>query len=271
MSKKLIFNLNSKGSIGKSQEIETRCAWYDYYGFDWNGIDLDDIHCNFYKRHPGKVNQIQITDSRSAKDAVLSIFDNTLNCEEKIINVDCRAQVHKLLLDAISEIIHIDRIKENDIEITIIIIPFDDDSVLENIAEVVDRTHKFADYVIVFNPYASPGEVFKENNIYKFLRENQSPEITMPVLSSYTCDAYIKAEKENTGLSLLEASRNGELINNILIRSEIEIFLLNMAKQYDKASTLFIDSDNASMFTPKYLDIDASHGYTSGDKKLNLY
>src|SRR5450631_3176322 len=55
ITKRIHFNPQSKGSLGKSFEAEFRTAWLDYHSIHWNGSDLDDRHHYFFDRHPEQV------------------------------------------------------------------------------------------------------------------------------------------------------------------------------------------------------------------------
>jgi hypothetical protein len=48
--KRIHINPQSKGSLGKSFEVEFRTTWLDYHGITWNGSDLDDRHHHAGKR-----------------------------------------------------------------------------------------------------------------------------------------------------------------------------------------------------------------------------
>ena len=96
--KTIHINPQSKGSLGKSFETETRVSFLDAIGVAWHGYDLDDRHSTFRDRHPNRVELFSLEGG--AKDAILRLMARALDRPEAVILVDCRAQADLLIREA---------------------------------------------------------------------------------------------------------------------------------------------------------------------------
>ena len=74
MNKRIHLNPQSKGSLGKSFEIEFRTAWLDWLNIPWNGSDLDDRHRTFADRHPEQVQSYRLGNDDDSKSTLLGLF-----------------------------------------------------------------------------------------------------------------------------------------------------------------------------------------------------
>ena len=81
MNKRIHLNPQSKGSLGKSFEIEFRTAWLDWLNIPWTGSDLDDRHRTFADRHPEQVQSYRLGNDDDSKSTLLGLFRTAARSE----------------------------------------------------------------------------------------------------------------------------------------------------------------------------------------------
>ncbi len=237
--KKIHLNIQSKGSLGKSFETETRAAFLDGIGVAWHGYDLDDRHHTFLDRHPDKVDLVSLEDG--ATDAILGLIKDALARPEPVVLIDSRAQADALIMQAFNSLSIFQRAERDGAEFIISLFPSDDNESLANLAEIAKWGYGHASYLIIRNPAKSKARIFDASPLKSTLIEKlHAREITIPSVTPTTLGILEKVERDTKrAISFAEFAAGFQGVD-ALCTGEIAYLLSEMAKQYCEVSGLLL-------------------------------
>ncbi|MGA2789059.1 MAG: hypothetical protein ABSF60_16185, partial [Verrucomicrobiota bacterium] len=130
--KRIHINPQSKGSLGKSFEVEFRTAWLDYHQISWNGSDLDDRHHSFADRHPQQVQSYVLGNDDDSKSTLLGLFRNVSRSDAPVHVIDCRAQADGLIVQALESLQLLESLATQGIRFTFFLFPSEDTESMNN-------------------------------------------------------------------------------------------------------------------------------------------
>lgn len=240
--KKIHINPQSKGSLGKSFETETRVAFLDACQIPWYGYDLDDRHHTFADRHPDKVELVSLEDG--PKDAILSLVKSALGRPESVILIDSRAQADALIMEAFESLSVFERAAQDQTEFLISLFPSDDNESLQNLAQIAKWGAGQAGFLIVRNPAKSKARMFDQSPLKSTLVDKlDAKEITIPSVTATTLEVLEKLERsERRSISFSEFAEGVSSIDP-LCTGEVAYLLSQMARQYALVAELLLPTD----------------------------
>jgi len=245
--KKIHINPQSKGSLGKSFETETRTAFLDAIGVPWYGYDLDDRHHTFYDRHPDKVELVSLEDG--ATDAILGLIKDALGRPEPVILIDSRAQADALIMEAFKSLSIFERATVDGTEFVISLFPSDDNESLQNLSEIVKwgYRHPNVSFLIVRNPTKAKARIFDSSGLKATLTDKLAvKEIRIPSVTATSLGVLEKLERD-----LKRAIPFGEFAIGVagvdqLCTGEISYLLNQMACEYMRVAEVLLPADELS-------------------------
>ena len=194
MKKRIHLNPQSKGSLGKSFEIEFRAAWLDCLKIPWTGSDLDDRHRTFADRHPEHVHSYLLGNDDDSKSTLLGLFRTAARNDAPVHIVDCRAQADGLIMQAFEELQMLETLGAKGIRFTLFLFPSEDTESMNNLMDLFCFAGDRVDYVIVHNPAKVRADLFRKSGLEAELRKFGAKELTLPVITSITMLAIKRAE-----------------------------------------------------------------------------
>ena len=193
--KTIHINPQSKGSLGKSFETETRVSFLDAIGVAWHGYDLDDRHSTFRDRHPDRVELFSLEGG--AKDAILRLMARALERPEPVILIDCRAQADLLIREAFDSLGIFQRARGAGCRVVISLFPSDDNESLRNLAEIARWGAGRANFVIVRNPAKARAHIFEGSPMRaSLISKMEAREIQIPEITTTSIQALERLERE---------------------------------------------------------------------------
>lgn len=241
------FTLSSKGGGGKSLETRARGTYLDFRSIGWSGIDLDDRHLSFKKRHPNEVKCFKIGNSQEAKGTVMNMFRSISHDSKPVHVIDTRAQADDLLMSAIQGLNIFAQCRRENISMTWFLFPSDDAESMTNFRTLVEFGAGRVNLVIVKNPARNESKLYKGSSIEKALVDIGAKTITLPYISSPTIHGMERAEKvAGRGISFAEfACLESGHIEPIMV-GEIQSFLAQMYQQYDALAETMLPTELAT-------------------------
>jgi hypothetical protein len=237
--KKIHINPQSKGSLGKSFEVETRAAFLDGIGVAWHGYDLDDRHHTFLDRHPDKVELVSLEDG--ATDAMLGLVKDALSRPEPVILIDCRAQADALIMEAFNSLSIFQRAAQDGAEFIISLFPSDDNESLANLAEIAKWGYGQAQFLIIRNPTKSKARIFDVSPLKGTLIEKLGArELSIPSVTPTTLGILEKEEREARRAISFSEFAEGYPGVDALCTGEIAYLLSRMARQYCEVAGMLL-------------------------------
>jgi hypothetical protein len=194
MNKRIHLNAQSKGSLGKSFEIEFRAAWLDWLNIPWTGSDLDDRHRTFADRHERQVQSYRLGNDDDSKSTLLGLFRAAARHTAPVHLVDCRAQADGLIVRALDELQMLETLAAEGIRFTFFLFPSEDTESMNNLMHLFCFAGDRVDYVIVHNPAKVRTDLFRKSGLEAELRKFGAQELTLPVVTSITMLAIKRAE-----------------------------------------------------------------------------
>lgn len=236
--KHIHINPQSKGSLGKSFETETRSAWLHALGVPWHGYDLDDRHCTFKDRHPDNVDLVSLEDG--AKDAVLGLIKDAINRPEAVILIDSRAQADALIIQAFEALNIFQRVNEAGARFVVSLFPSDDNESLNNLAQIAKWAYQHARFLVVRNPAKARARSFDVSPLKTTLETLGSRTITIPDVTQTTLQLLEKCEKEAGRAIPFSEFAAGYPGADPICTGEIAYLLGQMSRQYCAIADLLL-------------------------------
>ena len=241
MNKRIHLNPQSKGSLGKSFEIEFRTAWLDCLNIPWNGSDLDDRHRTFADRHPEQVQSYRLGNDDDSKSTLLGLFRTAARSDAPVHLVDCRAQADALIVQALQELQMLETLADEGIRITFLLFPSEDTESMNNLMDLFCFAGDRVDYVIVHNPAKVRTDLFKKSGLEAELRKFGAKELTLPVVTSITMLAMKRAEaKAGRKLSFAEVTHPEAGHLERMLAGEMQWAMQRMLPQYHALAELLL-------------------------------
>ncbi len=252
ITKRIHINPQSKGSLGKSFEVEFRTAWLDYHGIPWNGSDLDDRHHSFADRHPKQVQSHTLGSDDDSKSTLLGLFRNVSHSDAPVHVIDCRAQADGLIVQALESLQLLDSLATQGIRLTFFLFPSEDTESMINLLDLFYFAGDRVDYVVVHNPAKVRTNLFKKSNIEAELKKFGAKELTLPVVTSITLLAIKRAEaKAGRKLSFAEVATPGTSHLELMLAGEMQWAMQQMFRQYDAIADLLVPSEQVPEVEPQ--------------------
>src|SRR6185295_4864132 len=241
MKKRIHLNPQSKGSLGKSFEVEFRTAWLDWLGISWTGSDLDDRHSTFADRHPEQVQSYRLGNDDESKSTLLGLFRRVARTDAPVHVIDCRAQADGLIVQALEELQLLESLAKEGIRFTFFLFPSEDTESMNNLMDLFYFAGDRVDYVIVHNPAKVRTDLFTNSSLENELRKFGALSVTLPTITPTTLLAMKRAEaKAGRKLSLAELSHPESEYLERLLAGEIQWAMQKMFSQYHAAAELLL-------------------------------
>jgi len=252
ITKSIHINPQSKGSLGKSFEVEFRTAWLDYHGIHWNGSDLDDRHHSFADRHPEQVQPYKLGNDDDSKSTLLGLFRNVPRSHVPVHVIDCRAQADGLIVQALDSLQLLESLATQGIRFTFFLFPSEDTESMNNLLDLFFFAGDRVDYVVVHNPAKVRTNLFKKSNIEAELKKFGAKEITLPVVTSITLLAIKRAEaRAGRKLSFAEVATPDTSHLELMLAGEMQWAMQQMFQQYDLIADLLVPSEQMPEIEPQ--------------------
>src|ERR1022692_650311 len=252
ITKRIHINPQSKGSLGKSFEVEFRTAWLDYHQIIWNGSDLDDRHHSFLDRHPQQVQSYTLGNEDDSKSTLLGLFRSVSRNDAPVHVIDCRAQADGLIVQALESLQLIQTLAAEGIRFTFFLFPSEDTESMNNLLDLFFFAGDRVVYVVVKNPAKVRTNLFRKSNIEVELKKFGAKELTLPVVTSITLLAIKRAEaKAGRKLSFAEAATPGAAHLELLLAGEMQWAMQQMFRQYDLIADLLVPSEQMPEVEPQ--------------------
>jgi hypothetical protein len=244
MKKRIHLNPQSKGSLGKSFEIEFRTAWLDCLGIPWTGSDLDDRHRTFAGRHPERVTPYCLGSDDDSKATLLGLFRAVARSASPVHVIDCRAQADNLIVRALDELQLLEALAEEGIRMTFFLFPSEDTESMNNLMDLFSFAGDRVDYVVVHNPAKVRTDLFRRSGLEAELKKFGAREVTLPVITSITLLAIKRAEaKAGRKLSFAEVTHVEAGHLERMLAGEMQWAMQRMLPQYQEAADLLAPAD----------------------------
>jgi hypothetical protein len=149
--KRLITPLQAKGTIGKSTVTNLLAEYLQQIGEDWRGFDLDSRNNDFHKTFEsleGKVKKVALYKDEHL-DNVGKILSRGLTSNVTLL--DPQAFTDQYIREAFQVTKFLDRAPELGVKVTVLIFPFQEDTVMREIVETYKFVNGRADFVIIYN------------------------------------------------------------------------------------------------------------------------
>jgi hypothetical protein len=246
---RLLATVQSKGNLGKSTECLARIEWLNSLSVEWQAYDLDDAHQSVFKRYPERAKLIPISGPESAEQ-LLRVFRNAGRTPVQI--VDTRAQATDEILRVIQRTNFLSIAAQQGIRMTVFVFPYDDLATMQNLETIVRELGDSVDYVIVRNPAKNPTRMFDGSGLQSILHEWGGVEITMPCMFKSTFLHLDELESQRgRAITWAEAIGNRELKLDLFARGDLEIFLIEMHRQYEAIAGHLLPTEMAEEIQPK--------------------
>jgi hypothetical protein len=237
--KTIHINPQSKGSLGKSFETETRVSFLDAIGVAWHGYDLDDRHSTFRDRHADRVELFSLEGG--AKDAILRLMARALERPETVILIDCRAQADLLIREAFDSLGIFQRARGAGCRVVISLFPSDDNESLRNLAEIARWGAGRANFIIVRNPAKARAHIFDGSPMRESLISKlEAKEIQIPEITTTSIQALERLEREQKRALPFGDFADGVQGVDPLITGEFAFLLSRMARQYTEIAGVLL-------------------------------
>lgn len=241
MNKRIHLNPQSKGSLGKSFEVEFRTAWLDWLNIPWTGSDLDDRHRTFADRHPEQVQSYRLGNDDDSKSTLLGLFRTAARSDAPVHLVDCRAQADGLIVQALDELQMLETLAAEGIRFTFFLFPSEDTESMNNLMDLFCFSGDRVDYVIVHNPAKVRTDLFRKSGLEAELRKFGAKELTLPVVTSITMLAMKRAEaKAGRKLSFAEVTHPEAGHLERMLAGEMQWAMQRMLPQYYSLAELLL-------------------------------
>jgi hypothetical protein len=250
--KRIHINPQSKGSLGKSFEVEFRIAWLDYHGIPWDGSDLDDRHHSFADRHAEQVKSYKLGSDDESKSTLLGLFRNVSRSDTPVHVIDCRAQADGLIVQALDSLQLLETLAQQGIRFTFFLFPSEDTESMNNLLDLFYFAGDRVDYIIVHNPAKVRTNLFKKSNIEAELKRFGAREITLPTVTSITLLGIKRAEaKAGRKLSFAEVATPGASHLELMLSGEMQWAMQQMFRQYDAIADLLVPQEQMPGVEPQ--------------------
>ena len=245
--KSIQFNLSSKGGGGKSVEARFRVSHLDSRSVGWSGIDLDDRHLSFKKRHPREVKSFKLGNTEESVGTFLNMFRSILRDAQPVHVIDTRAQADDLFILSVKRLNLFELCRQENISMTWFLFPSDDSESMENFRKLVKFGAGRVNLVVVLNPARNECKLYRGSSMENTLGDLGAKTITIPHISSPTMHAMERAEKEaGRGISFGEfASLEARHLEPIMV-GEIQSVLIQMYQQYDAIADVLLPTELAA-------------------------
>jgi hypothetical protein len=244
MKKRIHLNPQSKGSLGKSFEVEFRTAWLDCLEIPWAGSDLDDRHRTFVARHPNQVSSFCLGNDDDSKSTLLGLFRSVSRSEEPVHVIDCRAQADNLIIRALDELQILEALAAEDIRFTFFLFPSEDTESMNNLMDLFCFAGDRVDYVVVHNPAKVRTDLFRRSGLEAELKKFGARELTLPVVTSITMLAIKRAEaKAGRKLSFAEVTHVEAGHLERMLAGEMQWAMQRILPQYQAMADLLVPVD----------------------------
>ncbi len=150
-TRRLITPLQAKGTIGKSTVACLIGEYLQQIGEDWRGFDLDSRNHDFshtFSALDGKVKEVPLYKEEHL-DNVGKILSRGLTSNVTLL--DPQAFTDQYIREAFQVTKFLDRAPDLGVKVTVLIFPFQEDTVMREIVDTFKFVDGRADFVIVYN------------------------------------------------------------------------------------------------------------------------
>ena len=241
-------SMQSKGSVGKSHETLLSATWFDRFKIAWDGTDFDTGHQSFHNRYKENVELLSIDSYNDALNKLKSTITYFLKSASKVHIIDTPADSKADFLNAILETNLIEKCAENNTRFTFMVFPTEDNSSMGNMADIIQKLGKKADFIAVKNPTQVKNFSLyeKKSKIRNFILSSGGAEITLPYLSQNTKEAHEETEKRNETYFPFDdfAFNKGNIykdkVDITFITGDMQHYLNSCYKFYDEIYKLLV-------------------------------
>jgi hypothetical protein len=267
---RLILPMQAKGNMGKSIEAAARACWLNQRGIPWQGFDLDGDNSTFSRLFPDMVTLTPLAGQAGDMDELIAILRRTT--AKPVTIVDPRAHLDTQITKALASTHFFDIASTLNIGITLMVFPFDDLDVMDNLDAVCRFCGNEVDYVIIRNPARAPkSRMFDGSELEKELANLGAVRINIPVLSEFVKLRLAKLESDHQrGIPFNEAIGNDSLGLDIMARGVLQDWLLTLFHQYDQIAAKLLPTEEAAAIRPREIPPIGEPMPTKRGAKVNL-
>lgn len=241
--RRLIVPLQAKGTIGKTTTISLIAEYLEQIGEDWRGFDLDERNNEFVRmfEEKGSVKSVPLANEEHI-DNVARILAHGMT--SNVVILDPQAFTDKLLRDALRITKFLDMAPKEGIKTTVLVFPFQEETVMREIVETFEFVNGRAEYVLVYN-LTKPGEVknrfqmFYGSPLERTFLEAGAKQIFIPHLTERTRLKHRElVNQQGRGIRYGEFVKNQELGIHYTQQAIMEDWLQQVFWQLDEVAEL---------------------------------
>lgn len=246
--RRLIVPLQAKGTIGKSTTMSLIAEYLEQIGEDWRGFDLDERNNEFVRMFEAgnRVKSVPLANEEHI-DNVARILAHGLT--SNVVLLDPQAFTDQLLRDALHITKFLDIAPAEGIKTTVLIFPFQEETVMREIVETFEFVNGRAEFLLVYN-LTKPGEVknrfqmFYGSPLERTFLEAGAKQVFIPHLTERT-----RLKHRELVNQLGRGVRYGEFVKNMDLdihwsqRGIMEDWLSQVFWQFDDVAELLTSPD----------------------------
>ncbi|CAI9084658.1 ATPase [Candidatus Methylacidiphilum fumarolicum] len=239
---RLTLPLQSKGNVGKSTQASLQIFWMNARNVAWQAYDLDNDNQTLSRAIP---ESRLVTLSEEPEADFLKIFRSIP--EKSVTVLDPQAHFYRVLLHSFDFAHFLDWSKESGIRTTVFLFPVDDLSVMDELAEIVEKFGDNVDYLVIKNRAKAPKtRMFDGSQLEKELATLGAATLELPALLSDTRNYLSLLEIElQRPLNLLEIISDKKIKMDLFHRVILEDWIKKIFEQYDRLASYLLPDEEA--------------------------
>ncbi|QSR89651.1 ATPase [Methylacidiphilum caldifontis] len=234
--------LQSKGNVGKSTQALLQIFWMNARSVSWQAYDLDNDNQTLSRAIPeAKL----VTLSEEPEADFLKIF-RTIP-EKSVTVLDPQAHFFRVLLHSLDFTHFLDWSTQSAIRTTLLLFPVDDLSVMDELADIVEKFGDSVDYLVVKNRAKAPKtRMYDGSQLEKELAALGAATLEIPALLSDTRNYLSLLEIElQRPLNILEIISDKKIKMDLFHRVILEDWVKTMFDQYDRIAGYLLPDEEA--------------------------
>ncbi|QSR87521.1 ATPase [Candidatus Methylacidiphilum infernorum] len=241
--------LQSKGNIGKSTQASLQIFWMNARNVSWQAYDLDSDNRTLSRAIP-EAKLVVLSEEPEAD--FLRIF-RTIP-ERSVTVLDPQAHFFRVLLHSMDFAHFLDWGAQSGIRTTVLLFPVDDLSVMDELAEIVEKFGDKVDYLVIKNRAKAPKtRMFDGSQLEKELAALGAATLEIPALLSDTRNYLSLLEVElQQPLNLLEIISDKKIKMDLFHRLILEDWVKKIFEQYDRLAGYLLPDEEAKRVMEKW-------------------
>lgn len=248
--RRLIVPLQAKGTIGKTTTISLIAEYLTQIGENWRGFDLDERNNEFVRTFEDNVKSVPLANEEHI-DNVARILAHGMT--SNVVILDPQAFTDQLLRDALRITKFLDVAPEQGIKTTVLVFPFQEETVMREIVETYEFVDGRAEYILVYN-LTKPGEIknrfqmFYGSPLERTFLEAGAKQVFIPHLLERTRLKHRELiNRLGRGVRYGEFVKNTELDIDFGQRGIMEDWLSQVFWQFDEVAELLTSPEGLEL------------------------